>query len=288
MWENLNEHYPFNNNFKHNIKTIAIVVVCFILIVLYLQPFGINFFRASFYGYFVLAAGFISSIVLFLHNVVLPEILPKLFDKNFWTLKKQLIYNLWITIVLLVLFGVFAQITNYFDFPYLPVFRTALLSIVPIVFLNIINYNIAIKKKFSKAVEEGLHWIHEDKKKKESKINAKDLICIWAENKKDKFECDISSLAAIGSASNYVEVYWFDGKQINKELVRTTLSSVMKSISSFDNIKQCHRSWLVNVSFVKEMKRQNHNFILILEKLDFFVPVSRTYTPLFRSMFFYE
>ena len=115
-----------------------------------------------------------------------------------------------------------------------------------------------------------------------------DSICIWAENKRDKFECAVSSLIAIGSASNYVEFYWFDGKQINKELLRTTLSSVRKEVSSFDIIKQCHRSWLVNVSFVKEMRRQNYNFILVFEKLDFFVPVSRTYTPLFRSMFFQE
>ena len=43
MFENLNQPYLFNNNFKHSVKTIGLVGMGFVLLVLYFQPFGINF-----------------------------------------------------------------------------------------------------------------------------------------------------------------------------------------------------------------------------------------------------
>ena len=52
MFENLNQPYPFNNNFKHNVKTIGLVGMGFVLLVLYFQPFGINFLKSEHDGYF--------------------------------------------------------------------------------------------------------------------------------------------------------------------------------------------------------------------------------------------
>ena len=61
MFENLNQPYPFNNNFKHNVKTIGLVGMGFVLLVLYFQPFGINFLRSERDGYFVLGMGMLGS-----------------------------------------------------------------------------------------------------------------------------------------------------------------------------------------------------------------------------------
>ena len=80
MFENLNQPYPFNNNFKHSVKTIGLVGMGFVLLVLYFQPFGINFLKSEHDGYFVLGAGIMGAGSLFANTVILPGIMPKVFD----------------------------------------------------------------------------------------------------------------------------------------------------------------------------------------------------------------
>ena len=68
MFDNLNQPYPFNNNFKHNLRTIAFVCMGFVLIMLYFQPFGINFLASPKNGYFVLAMGLLSAANFFFNT----------------------------------------------------------------------------------------------------------------------------------------------------------------------------------------------------------------------------
>ena len=82
MFENLNQPYPFHNNFKHNLRTITLVSMGFMLITLYFQPFGIDFLDSRKDGYFVLVLGLVSAATFFISTLVMPGLLPRLFESS--------------------------------------------------------------------------------------------------------------------------------------------------------------------------------------------------------------
>ncbi len=111
MFENLNQPYPFHNNFKHNLRTITLVSMGFMLITLYFQPFGIDFFLSSRKdGYFVLYLDWKVLPLFFISTLVLPGFfLPRLFfESSRWTIRKEIIWNLGMFAVLIAAFGLSA------------------------------------------------------------------------------------------------------------------------------------------------------------------------------------
>ncbi|MFA8449805.1 MAG: LytTR family DNA-binding domain-containing protein [Bacteroidales bacterium] len=286
MFENLNQHYPFNNNFKHNVKTIGLVTVGFILIVLYFQPFGINFLKASFYGYFVLILGLLSALILSFHSIILPELFSTFFKEKQWTIKKEIAYNLWIAVELAGIFIAASAISNVIGFPHLSLGRTGALALLPIILLNFINYNIFLRNKVSRALGDGLTWFQEEKEKKSKEKEEKRFFFrVLAENQKDFFEGNIQSLLAVKSASNYVEFYYLDGFELKKKLLRITLTSVARALGKYNQIKKCHRSWLVNLDHVEHLHKQGQAFSLMVGKMDSFVPIARNHVPWFKKFF---
>jgi hypothetical protein len=283
MFENLDQPYQFNNNFKHNARTILLVSMGFILIVLYIQPLGINFLKSEHDGYFVLGAGLLAAATLFLNTLILPGIFPRMFDPSRWTIRKELVWNLW---MFGNLFGVFtfmawlAKATAYADLPF---FRTGALSLLPLILFNLISYNFSLKMKVVNMIDSGKSWLKEE-------INSfqnppgKESVHLVAENKKQAFAEEVERVILIHSSGNYVEIYWIDRKQaIRKRLFRQSFTNVEKALESSDVMLKCHRCWMVNINKVTKLKKTPNGYHLGLDRIDFSVPVSRNWVPLFKE-----
>ncbi len=285
MFENLNQPYQFNNNFKHNARTILLVSMGFILIVLYIQPLGINFLKSEHDGYFVLGTGFLSAATLFLNTLILPGIFPKLFDPAKWTIKKELIWNFWMFVNLFVLFTLMAWIAKTISYTDLPFFRTGALSLLPLILFNLISYNFSLKMKVVNMIDSGTNWLKEE-------INAfqnppeQESVHLVAENKKQAFAEEVERVILIHSSGNYVEIYWIDRKlAIRKRLFRQSFTNVEKALVSSDVMLKCHRCWMVNINKVTKLKKSANGYHLEMERLDFTVPVSRNWVPSFKEKF---
>ncbi len=148
MFENLNQPYPFHNNFKHNLRTITLVSMGFMLITLYFQPFGIDFLSSRKDGYFVLVLGLESAATFFISTLVLPGFLPpRLFESSRWTIRKEIIWNLGMFAVLIAAFGLSALLFKIADMQSLTLFRSGALALLPLVLFNMVNYNHVLKKQ---------------------------------------------------------------------------------------------------------------------------------------------
>ncbi|HEY5510520.1 MAG TPA: LytTR family DNA-binding domain-containing protein [Prolixibacteraceae bacterium] len=283
MFENLNQPYQFNNNFKHNVKTILLVSMGFILIVLYIQPLGINFLKSEQDGYFVLGTGFLTAATLFLNTLIFPGLLPKLFNPDKWTIKKEIIWNIWMFSNLFSLFTLmawFAKTISYTDLPY---FRTGALSLLPLILFNLISYNLSMKLKLVNMIDSGKSWLKEE-------INAfqhpeeQESVHLVAENKKQAFAEEVERVILIHSSGNYVEIYWIDRKQlVRKRLFRQSFTNVEKALESSDVMLKCHRCWMVNINKVTKLKRFPNGYQLEMDRLDFTVPVSRNWVQVFKG-----
>lgn len=283
MFENLNQPYPFNNNFKHNLRTITLVCMGFMLIALYFQPFGINFLASPKDGYFILAIGLLSAAIFFLNNVFLPGLLPKLFQSEKWTVRKELLWNVWLFALLITTFTLTAKAFGLDSMDSLTFFRSGALALLPIILFNLVNYNNSLKTKVTQVFDSGRQWINEEMKNAQSHNN--ELVKVESENGKEVFEADLKNIVLIQSASNYIEIYYREGTAIRKKLIRQTLNKVETQLSKFQEIKKCHRCCLVNINQISRISGTSPNYTLESDGLDFNIPISRKNIARFKKIF---
>jgi hypothetical protein len=282
MFENLNQPYPFNNNFKHNLRTIAFVCMGFMLIMLYFQPFGINFLASPKDGYFVLITGLVSAATFFFNTLFLPGLFPKLFESAYWTVKKELIWNVGMFIFLILGFTITALVFQVMSMQSLTVFRSGAIALLPLILFNLLNYNNSLKTKVVQVLDSGRHWLAEERKVSHNTAN--ETIRIESENGKDVFEGELRNIVLIQSASNYIEIFYKEGVMVRKQMIRQTLNSVEVLLAKFPDIKKCHRCCLVNINQVSKLTGLPPNYTLEANGLDFRIPVSRQNVAQFRKI----
>jgi hypothetical protein len=281
MFENLNQPYPFNNNFKHNVKTIGLVGMGFVLLVLYFQPFGINFLRSERDGYFVLGMGMLGSGSLFANNLILPGIMPNVFDSSKWTIRMEMIWNVWLFSNLFVLFSFMAWFVKQIEFTDLPIFRTGALALLPLVLLNLINYNHSLKDKMVSVLDNSRrHWFGEEKPEIVKKVDFQ----LVAENGKDIFAANLEDILVVHSSGNYIEIFWLDNLVCRKKLFRQSFAVVEQYMNERPGFVKCHRCWLVNVSKIEALSGNSKGYFIGIKKLAFNIPVSRNNISTFRKL----
>jgi len=282
MFENLNQPYPFNNNFKHNLRTIALVCMGFMLITLYFQPFGINFLASVKDGYFVLLIGMVSAATFFFNTLILPGLFPKIFESDRWTVRKELIWNIGMFAVLILGFTLSAMAFNISSMQSLTFFRSGALALLPLILFNLLNYNHSLKSKVTQVIDSGRHWLTEERKG--GHLTGKERIRIESESGKEVFEDDLKNVVLIQSASNYIEIFYREGAVVRKQMIRQTLNNVESVLSKFPNIRKCHRCCLVNLNQMKRLTGSSPNYMLESPGLDFHIPVSRQNVAVFRKL----
>ena len=86
-----------------------------------------------------------------------------------------------------------------------------------------------------------------------------------------------SDLLYIESDDNYVTIHYSAGNQVKKFLLRNTLKKMEEEFANTP-ITRCHRSYLVNFTRVKVMRRERDNIFLELDALGVSdLPVSKSY-----------
>lgn len=279
MFENLDQPYIFNNNFKHSVKTIILVSMAYMLIVLYFQPFGVNFLKSTSDGYFVLGTGIFTAITFFVNTQVLPGIFPKTFDSKRWTVKKEIIQNICMFIFLSFSFGLLAYLFNIALVNYsLPMFLTGALALLPIILFNLSNYNNSLKVKMVHVFDSGKQWLADEKK--HDVINVKFV----SESGKESMQFDSDKLLLLKSCGNYVEIYFVVDQKVRKSLLRQTLSNLESLLSDNTNFVRAHRCCLINFSYFSKMTNLSGSYSLQLSGLDMNIPIARGKVGLLKAL----
>lgn len=282
MFENLNQPYPFNNNFKHNLRTIAFVCMGFMLIMLYFQPFGINFLASPKDGYFVLVIGLVSAATFFFNTLILPGLFSKMFESDLWTVRKELIWNIGMFTALILGFTLTAKVFSIQGMQTLPIFRSGAIALLPLILFNLLNYNNSLKSKVAQVIDSGRHWLAEERKGGQSPVS--EQVRIESENGKEVFEADLKNIVLIQSASNYIEIFYREGTIVRKQMIRQTLSKVESQLSGYPNIKKCHRCCLVNTDQISRLTGISPNYTLESIGLDFRIPIARQNVSKFKKL----
>ena len=93
----------------------------------------------------------------------------------------------------------------------------------------------------------------------------------------------INDLLYVEAQKNNVVVGFVkDGKLVREEL-QTTLAAVLEDLGGYDNIFQCHRSFIVNLNNITSAKGNSNGYVLELGGGLATVPVSRSFVPKLKS-----
>ncbi|MDR1676336.1 MAG: LytTR family transcriptional regulator [Tannerella sp.] len=82
---------------------------------------------------------------------------------------------------------------------------------------------------------------------------------------------------------NYVDVHYLDENgKISRKTIRTTIQHMEDALEDYPAVIRCHRTYIVNVSYVEKANTSQQGLLLILKNVNREIPVSRTYKKNFR------
>ena len=115
------------------------------------------------------------------------------------------------------------------------------------------------------------------------KTNGQAIIPIETLVKMDRFELEVRTFLFAKAEGNYVMLYLKDGKELNKILKRISIKELEKQLEHLDHVVRIHRSFMVNLSFVENVKGNAQGYKLNIKECDQVIPVSRNMIPKFEA-----
>ncbi len=277
MLKFLNKPYPFNDDLRFNAKIILFISLGVLAFLLIFQPIDFAVWSKKEIVYII--AGLVTStfLVLSLNLIVLPSLFPKIFYKNTWNIKKEILWNLWILVAISSSdFLFYSQITGLFDISFFDITKILLLGLLPVAVLITINQERLLRSHLISAQQLNKQLL-------EKKQHKKKLIHFVSDYKNDTLTIKADLLIAIKSSDNYIEVYYKNNELVKKQIIRSSLKRVEELINRYEFILRCHRSYIVNIKFINEIQGNPQGFQLFMDDTDFTVPVSQKYIHEFKN-----
>lgn len=272
----LHKPYPFNDDLKHNAKTILFISLGVLAFLLIFQPIEVSEFSQKEIFYLLSGLALSTFFILTLNLIVIPSLFKKI-SAN-WDIKREIIWNIWILFAISGSdFVLYTQLFGIININYSDIGRILLLGSLPVAVLIVINQQRLLRSNLKSAQQL-------NKKLIENKQHKEKLIHFESEYKKDGLILAANSLVLIKAADNYIEVFYESDNQIHKQLIRSSLNKAEEKIAEFDFIIKCHRSFIVNTNHIKEIKGNSQGYMLYFENIDFPALVSQNNIEEFKKL----
>ena len=264
---------------RKNIITLVIFTAIFALVFINVYaPFGVNnWFNVTkielfLYSSFVILTGMlvvvISRVIMYLFSHISPI--------NYWQ------YALWVLVEILSMafvYSIFVKFIlvdsrDFIDIWSVSIKNTSLVLIIPYVLLWMF---------FSwKDKNEKLDQISESEK---AVTNTKVMVPFYDEKGIMRISIKQDDLIYLSAADNYVTMHYIDGSKVSKMLIRNSMKFIESELKNF-NIIRCHRSYMVNFSKVKMIRKDSDGLQIDLD-LDpvISLPVSKKYSEVVMEAF---
>lgn len=99
-------------------------------------------------------------------------------------------------------------------------------------------------------------------------------ITIVGESKKESLTISVVDFVYAQAQQNYVAIYYLEQEELQKKMIRSTLSNIQKQLPE---AWQVHRSYLVNLAYLKTISGTNRKRELFLTETSEAIPVSQKY-----------
>lgn len=155
------------------------------------------------------------------------------------------------------------------------IFKVALICLLPSIILNT-HDKIALLKQRNKAlIREKI--VMQKKTDPIEKTYLNKSIVFNTNKNAQQFKVLPSGILLFKSANNYVEVYYMDGVNVQKKLIRNTLRNIEHRMKPYPDFIRCHRICIVNIQYIEKLNGHCNHHTIILKDYNKSIPVSRQY-----------
>jgi len=173
----LHKPYPFNDDLKHNAKTILFISLGVLVFLLIFQPIEVSEFSQKEIFYLLSGLALSTFFILTLNLIVIPSLFKKI-SAN-WDIKREIIWNIWILFAISGSdFVLYTQLFGIININYSDIGRILLLGSLPVAVLIVINQQRLLRSNLKSAQQL-------NKKLIENKQHKEKLIHFESEYKKD-------------------------------------------------------------------------------------------------------
>lgn len=250
----LKQPYPYTTPAWKNTLQTALGIGGFVgLFLVSFQPFGLSETNHPYQTGLILAYGLVTALIIVVYDRMIVRFFPQFYREEHWTVGRAIFENS--LIILLIGTGSFFYILQIFTtsgslMGYLTMLlMTCMVGIFPITFMVFIKYNIKLKRNIKEAevLEKEIQFLNKKSNAENTQITIPSLY------QQDDLVLNQEQLIWISSADNYVEVV-FKKPQLKKVLLRNSLAALEEKLFPYGIIR-CHRSYLVNLSLIKQQYR---------------------------------
>ena len=225
----------------------------------------------------VLIYGSIVILISLIFSILLPEIHPKLFNEEQWTVLKTLLFFLLTIISVGITITLFAYYFNnpnklsFIAFLGKVMVRAVSLSFFPIIGL-VFYFEIQLQKRnHSNAIS----IISKIQKEKDEKPIPSNQEITLAKNTKEAFSVQENDLYYIKAEGNYCKIFYNQGSELKHKLIRSSLKEIEKCIENKTTFIRCHKSYIINISKVSDVSGNARGYLFISSKYNHKIPGSR-------------
>lgn len=249
----LKQEIPYLDSTRNKLLLIGFICLySFIFINLY-APYNINKWGKNYYWEFVLIGFSVLIFTQFLLRTIFGPIKFKIYSLLPWGLMEM---------------GIMAII---FEIAYSPPMRSLqelisefLITFWQIGLVVVVPYTLflwyaQIKQKLSFFKEEIQYNI-----KNTSTEGNSELLILHGENNKVVLAIKYNQLLYIKSAGNYLELFYYTGEKISKELIRMSFKELDEIISD-PKVIRVHRSYMINTVYINSAKKTKKGYALNIQ-----------------------
>jgi hypothetical protein len=275
--ERLNTPFPYYLNDDRKNMMFVIVVSVFVTVFMLLYRPYYHMTTVPTIGHTSIFGG-ITFFVLFVFVVVLPKLLPVLFDPTTWTLKKYLVHTFLQCFVIGLISVAVNRLYMHPDIPIMDLIirvfvQVALIGVIPVSIFTLILRNSILQENLKAAIKANVELDTIRNLKKELTNAGSNRITLRSDTS-ETLSFNLPDLLFIRADDNYSTIYWMEERTIQKKLLRANLKNIETQIDNTFTIR-CHRSYLVNVHAISNITGNANGYKLRMKDSEHYIPVAR-------------
>ncbi len=274
--------YPFYANSKQALQLVIFISIFIGFFCLAFKPYGMDQLPMKIQNAVSFGFGIVTLMASLLNMVVMPYVFPRLLSEERWKVYKEVIWVVWMLFFITTLNYLYAH--YFFDFApdwvtFLGVMKyTFIIGIMPA--LGVIFYKQIYQYKVNLKEVEHLNEILNRSTLKEWD----EFVVLTSTNKGEHIKLDHRTISCIAAAGNYVEVFYTEGDQEKKTLLRNKISEIEEQVRQYPILQRCHRTYIVNIKKVSYLEGNSQGYKLHLLTTTKIVPVARSYSGNIKKM----
>lgn len=248
------------------------LAVLFILI--FLEPYGFDEMPFDKRWPRALPFGIITAIAAPLNLWLARMCLPGIIDEDHWTISHEFIYNVYDILLIGLWNTLFLYLTRppdkaIVEFLFRIESHTFLIGIIPIIALMAYKHNEALSRQLKQA-----RAINNELQKSVVADSSSNPISLFSENNKLEIKLLADQILYIKAARNYLEIFYTDQKDLQRQLIRNRLKVLQESLPQ-EQFLACHKSYIVNIHKIVRVEGNARDMKLFLRGVNEPIPVSR-------------